>query len=269
MVIAMTAKIVTLIWTITTLTTKRPLILVMTMILMIKVLVRSPLPLFIISIHAFNSGANCQTDESDEEQSTSSRGSRALPTRKRKSSQLDDGQATKRAKTSRKGKGKAVNNSAPHNPRSFGDEGNNFNFQNSLSYDLPPLITTRAIFEALTKRIFRTSKANLGNFCQIFAQTPLKVLTFCSGTESPILGLQMVQKSKFSPLNLLESSTKQFLGLRAKYGEQFKFVFDHEGSAEIHPAKAAYIQRNFPSKAILRDIIELVLDEDPEHPRTM
>lgn len=239
------------------------------MTLVIKVLVRSPSPLILLSIYAFNLRANYQIDESDEEQSTSSRSSRALVKGKRKFSPLDDNQPTKRAKTSRKGKPKAVENSAPPNPRSFGDEGNNFNFQNSLSYDLPPLITTRAIFEALTKRIFRTSKANLQNFCQIFAQTPLKVLTFCSGTESPILGLQMVQKSKFSPLNLLESLAKQFLALRAEYGEHFKFLFEHEGSAEIHPAKAAYIQRNFPSKAILRDIIELVLDEDPEHPRTM
>jgi hypothetical protein len=55
----------------------------------------------------------------------------------------------------------------------------------------------------------------------------------------------------------------------AKYTEEYKFIFDHLGSAEIHPAKAAYIQKNFPSKTILRDIIELTLLEEKPKPHFM
>ncbi|KAE9378131.1 hypothetical protein N431DRAFT_328897 [Stipitochalara longipes BDJ] len=140
---------------------------------------------------------------------------------------------------------------ANRNPRSFGDPGNTFNFDNPLDYHSPPLTTTRAIFQELTKQIYHKTLGNLEELCGIFACTPLKVLTFCSGTESPILGLQMVQKF-----------------LASDFGK--KLMIQHEGSAEIQPEKAAYIQRNFPSKVILRDIIEFVLgSKDSEKPLMM
>lgn len=74
-----------------------------------------------------------------------------------------------------------------------------------------------------------------------------KVLTFCSAIESSNLGVQMVQKSKFSLLNSLESLAKQFLALKAQCGELFNFLFKQEGSSEIHPEKATHIQRNTES----------------------
>lgn len=43
--------------------------------------------------------------------------------------------------------------------------------------------------------------------------------------------------------------------LEVKYG--VKIVFDHQASAEIQPAKAAYIETNFAVPIILRDIVEI------------
>jgi hypothetical protein len=50
-----------------------------------------------------------------------------------------------------------------------------------------------------------------------------------------------------------------YLALEAKYGSDSKFVFNHQASAEIHPAKAEYIEANFSCNVIFRDIIELSL----------
>jgi len=69
----------------------------------------------------------------------------------------------------------------------------------------------------------------------------------------------MLQRCKSPEINPLDSSTNSLTDLQAFYNLYFNFV--HEGSAEIQPEKAAYIQRNFPSKMILRDIIELILHQ--------
>ena len=58
------------------------------------------------------------------------------------------------------------------------------------------------------------------------------------------------------------------LALEAKY-PKCKFVFNHKGSAEIHPAKAAYIEKNFDSEAIFRDIIEIIPLEDKPKPHCL
>ena len=83
------------------------------------------------------------------------------------------------------------------NPRSFADPNSTFNFENILDYGAQPLFTTPEIFEDLATRIYAYRKGALQKFCQTFSKKPLKVLTFCSGTESPILAMQLVQKSKF------------------------------------------------------------------------
>jgi len=67
----------------------------------------------------------------------------------------------------------------------------------------------------------------------------------------------MFQKGMFSSITSPNLSINQLPELQSQFG--MKFLFSHEGSAEIQPEKAAYIQRNFPSKVILRDIVEFVL----------
>ncbi|KAJ8066946.1 hypothetical protein OCU04_004328 [Sclerotinia nivalis] len=65
----------------------------------------------------------------------------------------------------------------------------------------------------------------------------LRVATACSGTEAPILFLNVFSE-----------------GLR-KRGIHFKF--EHVFSCEIEPSKQAHIRRNFPGVPILRDITEV------------
>lgn len=65
----------------------------------------------------------------------------------------------------------------------------------------------------------------------------LRLATMCSGTESPILALDLVAKS-----------------LRAR---GLNFEMEHMFSAEIVPYKQAYIERNFNPPIIFRDIKEL------------
>jgi site-specific DNA-cytosine methylase len=71
----------------------------------------------------------------------------------------------------------------------------------------------------------------------------LRVATMCSGTESPILAMLMINESL------------KRLGLPVLH-------FDHVFSAEIVPFKQAYIERNFNPPVIFRDITEITKSED-------
>ena len=126
-----------------------------------------------------------------------------------------------------------------HDPRSFANPGVVFNFTNILDYKSPPLTTIREIFAHITQKLASTYPDELDALCNKFANTPLKILTFCSGTESPILGLTMVQKCElFSyPISSPEIITHQLLGMLALYEK--KFLISHEASAEIQPENAA------------------------------
>ena len=64
------------------------------------------------------------------------------------------------------------------------------------------------------------------------------VATACSGTESPVIGLQMVRE------------------LAKEYGNT-EFRFDHCMSCEIESFKAAYIMRNFPGTTVFNSVIDL------------
>lgn len=69
-------------------------------------------------------------------------------------------------------------------------------------------------------------------------QQTLRVASMCSGTESPLLALEMVQDA----LKTLGAP---------------ELHVDHLFSAEIVPYKQAYIERNFHPKIIFRDITEI------------
>ncbi|PMD31854.1 hypothetical protein L207DRAFT_187150 [Hyaloscypha variabilis F] len=103
-----------------------------------------------------------------------------------------------------------------------------------LDYKAPPLISIREIFEHITEKLVSTYPEELEALCNKFANTPLKILTCCSGTKSPILGLTMVQKSSYEK----------------------KLVISHEASAEIKPERAAVLVglRRCGRRKVMKDI---------------
>jgi hypothetical protein len=81
----------------------------------------------------------------------------------------------------------------------------------------------------------------------------LRVATMCSGTESPILALDMLQKSIRKHCSTHLSHEMEALGIDVESLFQIEHVF----SCEIEPFKQAYIERNFHPPLLFRDIREL------------
>lgn len=158
---------------------------------------------------------------------------------------------------------------ADHNPRSFAREPQpyKFSYDNPLNFNGKPLFTIAQFFEDLSDKLKMKYGTDLMRFCKLFREKPLNVVTFCSGTESPILAIGLVQKSKFTPIFFLDESTNSHVALEAKYGSDCKFVTRHQASAEIHPAKAAYIETNFTCDVIFRDIVEIQLLRTKQEPK--
>ncbi|KAI9846132.1 MAG: hypothetical protein M1838_001391 [Thelocarpon superellum] len=109
-------------------------------------------------------------------------------------------------------------------------------YKAGIREELPPMHDIGEIFEDLTRA---AREQGLMKAVEHLRSNKLKVATMCSGTESPILALQLVNES----LNKLEGRTLDF---------------EHQFSAEIVPYKQAYIERNFSPPIIFRDIRELV-----------
>jgi len=63
-----------------------------------------------------------------------------------------------------------------------------------LDTNLPPLSNIDDIFADLTQRAL---DVGLSNFLEAIGSRPIKIATLCSGTESPLLALQMVQESEY------------------------------------------------------------------------
>ena len=80
----------------------------------------------------------------------------------------------------------------------------------------------------------------------------LKIATMCSGTESPVLALDMLKKA----IDDVVSSQNIQISGHVTPTLQVEHVF----SCEIEPFKQAYIQRNFDPKRLFRDIRELGQD---------
>jgi site-specific DNA-cytosine methylase len=76
-----------------------------------------------------------------------------------------------------------------------------------------------------------------------FRDRPLRVATMCSGTESPLLALDMLSKA------IEDQNGKEGLAV------------EHVFSCEIEPYKQAYIERNFSPPVLFRDIRELGNDQ--------
>ena len=100
---------------------------------------------------------------------------------------------------------------------------------------LPPISSIPSIFADLTKRAdgLRTVASHLRG-------RKLRVATMCSGTESPLLALDMISNA-----------------MGELYGEDEKLEVEHIFSCEIEPFKQAYIERNFGPPVLFRDVCEL------------
>ncbi|TYJ54912.1 hypothetical protein B9479_004420 [Cryptococcus floricola] len=102
-----------------------------------------------------------------------------------------------------------------------------------MSEDLPPMSNVEAMFDHLVSR--------MPDIVQLVKQLngrKLRVATMCSGTESPLLALDMIAQAIKSQHDLTLS-------------------FDHVFSCEIEPFKQAYIERNFAPPILFRDVTEL------------
>ncbi|KAL7418749.1 DNA (cytosine-5-)-methyltransferase dmt5 [Cryptotrichosporon argae] len=99
--------------------------------------------------------------------------------------------------------------------------------------DLPPINDIEAMFDHLTSRLPSITK-----LVQQLNGRKLRVATMCSGTESPLLALNMIAKA-----------------IKVQHG--LTLAFDHVFSCEIEPFKQAYIERNFSPPILFRDVTEL------------
>ncbi|KAJ7696566.1 hypothetical protein B0H17DRAFT_1053716 [Mycena rosella] len=99
--------------------------------------------------------------------------------------------------------------------------------------DLPPIHEIPAIFADLVSRI-----PKIKDVAQHITGRKLRVATMCSGTESPLLALELIQKAILDQHDL-------------------DFQVEHVFSCEIEPFKQAYIERNFHPPLLFRDVCEL------------
>ncbi|KGO52427.1 Zinc finger, RING-type [Penicillium expansum] len=102
-----------------------------------------------------------------------------------------------------------------------------------LANDLPPLHTLTEIFADMASNAL---KMGFEHVLIRLGGRPLRVATMCSGTEAPLLALELIQT-----------------GL----AEAQQLRISHAFSCEIVPFKQSYIERNFRPPILFRDITEL------------
>ncbi|RPD59037.1 hypothetical protein L226DRAFT_489066 [Lentinus tigrinus ALCF2SS1-7] len=103
--------------------------------------------------------------------------------------------------------------------------------------DLPPIHDIPAIFSNLVSRI-----PEIKGVAEHLKGRKMRVATMCSGTESPLLAL-----------NLITHYISEQFGVSLEW--------EHVFSCEIEPFKQAYIERNFQPPILFRDVCELGEDE--------
>lgn len=108
-----------------------------------------------------------------------------------------------------------------------------------IDLSLPPMTTIEDIFEDMGARALQMG---LSNVLKELEGHHINVATMCSGTESPILALDLLSKG-FEKAGLPP--------LRIK----------HHFSAEIEATKQSYIERNFSPPLIFRDVREFIPDD--------
>jgi hypothetical protein len=102
-----------------------------------------------------------------------------------------------------------------------------------IASSLPPINHIPSIFADI---VARTPK--IKDVAKRLHGRRLRVATMCSGTESPLLALDLICRS-----------------VREEYGDSIEV--EHVFSCEIEPFKQAYIERNFRPPILFRDVCEL------------
>jgi hypothetical protein len=116
-----------------------------------------------------------------------------------------------------------------------GDDGIGLNRNKTHADDmkLAPLSTMPEIFRDIVRR-----NPELKNVADAFKGRKFRVATMCSGTESPLLALQLICEAMNDIIEV-------------------DLEVDHVFSCEIEPFKQAYIERNFHPPILFRDVTEL------------
>jgi len=126
--------------------------------------------------------------------------------------------------------------------------------------DLPILSDPAAMFDDMVHNSLCNNGTNV-NALKPLLQTlhgrSLKIATMCSGTESPVLALDMIKDAMDEVCQHYNLTIKDVDGQDVAPTIQLEHVF----SCEIEPFKQAYIQRNFQPKRLFRDIRELGNDQ--------
>ncbi|RVX72555.1 hypothetical protein B0A52_03745 [Exophiala mesophila] len=107
----------------------------------------------------------------------------------------------------------------------------------ALDLDQPPMPDIDTIFDDLASR---AAAMGLGEALNLFGKRKIRVFTMCSGAESPIIALELLQQSLRN----------------AVPGQSIDLQFDHVGSVEIEPFKQAFIERNYSPPLLFRDVTE-------------
>jgi site-specific DNA-cytosine methylase len=120
-----------------------------------------------------------------------------------------------------------------------------------LDYGSPPLADIYEIFEHMASEAARPlrspsaadteERSALKEACNAFKDFGLRVFTMCSGTEAPILALELFRE-QLEKHNLLLN-------------------YKHIASAEIEPDKQGYIELNFQPPSLFRDVTEFCHDK--------
>ncbi|KAJ3287354.1 hypothetical protein HK104_008647 [Borealophlyctis nickersoniae] len=103
--------------------------------------------------------------------------------------------------------------------------------------ELPPINDIGAMFMDLVQ-----SAPDIAKVAKKLEGRKLRVATMCSGTESPLLALELISRA-----------------IKELYG--ISFEVEHVFSCEIEPFKQAYIERNFAPPILFRDVCELGGDQ--------
>jgi hypothetical protein len=128
---------------------------------------------------------------------------------------------------------------------------------NGLDRTLPPIHNLADIFEDMVLNGLHDSKRHqLQAFLEYAKGRELRVGTMCSGTECPILALDLINDGQ-SLLRASMSKAKSLTSVGLTRLGKPNVPFIHVLSCEIVPYKQAYIQRNFSPQYLFRDVTEL------------
>ena len=129
--------------------------------------------------------------------------------------------------------------------------------------DLPILVHPQDFFDDMVLNQL-CENGNRTDLLQPLLETmhgrTLKIATMCSGTESPVLALDMIAKA------IEDVCQKHNLTVGGGGGDGEaptvpSILLEHVFSCEIEPFKQSYIERNFQPKRLFRDIRELGNDK--------